>query len=59
MKTLEEQKALILYKIEILQLAGHTEEAIDLAYRLKESLPEDEQLPKTLERLNIPLQARD
>ena len=58
-QTLEEQKQLLLRKVELLQLSDHVEEALTLAHKLLQSLPHDNDLLETLQGFNIPLQASD
>ena len=58
-QNLDEQKQLLLRKVELLQLSDHTEEAFSLAHKLLESLPDDNDVVETLKGLNIPLQASD
>ncbi len=58
-QTLDEQKQLLLRKVELLQLIHHDEEAITLAHKLLENLPDDPDVMETLQGLNIPLQASD
>lgn len=58
-QNLDEQKQLLLRKVELLQLSDHTEEAFSLAHKLLQSLPDDNDVVETLKGLNIPLQASD
>jgi len=58
-QTLDEQKQLLLRKVELLQLSDHTEEAFELAHKLLKNLPHDTDLLESLKGFNIPLQASD
>jgi Tfp pilus assembly protein PilF len=58
-QTLDEQKQLLLQKVELLQLSDRAEEAFDLAHKLLENLPDDTSVLESLKDLNIPLQASD
>ncbi len=58
-QTLEEQKQLLLQKVELLQLSDQVEEALTLAHKILQNLPHDDSVLETLQGLNIPLQASD
>lgn len=58
-ETLEDQKQLLLKKVDILQASQRTEEAVTLAHHLLEQLPNDPHVLQRLRTLNLPLQAQE
>ena len=58
-ETIEDQKQLLLKKVDILQASQRTEEAVTLAHHLLEQLPNDPHVLQSLRALNLPLQAQD